>query len=105
MRSVPEEAPQEIVDLMERCMQVDPADRPKACECIEVVSKYLRLPQNGSGKYRDAPMRTSSNESPMGRRRSSNASTAETRSPPPKSFSSEHRHPQSCRLSSSPSGH
>ncbi len=60
LRRVPDEVPQDIVDLMERCMQMDPEVRPDAAECIGVVSKHLRLPQNGSGKFRDAPMRTSS---------------------------------------------
>ena len=41
-------------------MQMDPEVRPDAVECIEVISKHLRLPQNGSGKFRDAPMRASS---------------------------------------------
>ena len=72
--SVGEEAPQEIVDLMERCMQLDPEDRPDAAQCIEIISKYLRLNQAGSGKFRDAPMRTSSNDANTFRRRSSQSS-------------------------------
>lgn len=50
--SVPDEAPQDIVDLMERCMQMDPEARPDAAECIAVVSNHLRLQHNGSGKVR-----------------------------------------------------
>ena len=83
--SVGEEAPQEIVDLMERCMQLDPEDRPNAAECIEIISKYLRLNQAGSGKFRDAPMRTSSNEGQLFRRRSSQSSAVDTKSSAPRS--------------------
>ncbi len=90
---VPDEAPQDIVDLMERCMQMDPEVRPDAAECIEVISKHLRLPQNGSGKFRDAPMRASSGESPTAYRRSSGASTIDARSPGPRSNSSEMKTP------------
>ena len=90
---VPEEAPQDIVDLMERCMQMDPEVRPDAAECIEVISKHLRLPQNGSGKFRDAPMRASSGESPIAMRRPSGASITDTRSPGPRSSSTEIKSP------------
>lgn len=90
---VPDEAPQDIVDLMERCMQMDPEVRPDAAECIEVVSKHLRLPQNGSGKFRDAPMRASSGETPAAMRRPSGASSVDTRSPGPRSSSVETRSP------------
>ena len=83
--SVGEEAPQEIVDLMERCMQLDPEDRPDAAECIELISKYLRLGHAGSGKFRDAPMRTSSNDAHLFRRRSSQSSAADTKSSAPRS--------------------
>ena len=84
--SVGEEAPQEIVDLMERCMQLDPEDRPDAAQCIEVISKYLRLNQAGSGKFRDAPMRTSSNDANTFRRRSSQSSSVvDTKSSAPRS--------------------
>ena len=86
---VPDEAPQDIVDLMERCMQMDSELRPDAAECIEVVSKHLRLPQNGPKKFRDAPMRGSSGESPLAYRRSSDASTVETRNSAPRSNASE----------------
>ena len=90
---VPDEAPQDIVDLMERCMQMDPEVRPDAAECIEVVSKHLRLPQNGSGKFRDAPMRTSSGDFPTAMRRASTASTIDARSPGPRSSSSDAKSP------------
>ena len=70
-------------------MQMDPEVRPDAVECIEVISKHLRLPQNGSGKFRDAPMRASSGESPTAYRRPSSASTIDARSPGPRSNSSE----------------
>jgi hypothetical protein len=50
--SVPDEAPQDIVDLMECCMQNDPEARPDAAECIAVVSNHLRLHPAGSGKVR-----------------------------------------------------
>ena len=93
--SVGEEAPQEIVDLMERCMQLDPEDRPDAAQCIEIISKYLRLNQAGSGKFRDAPMRTSSNDASAFRRRSSQSSSAtDTKSSAPRSGLSDQQRAQ-----------
>ena len=71
---------------MERCMQLDPEDRPDAAQCIEIISKYLRLNQAGSGKFRDAPMRTSSNDAGAFRRRSSQSSSVvDTKSSAPRS--------------------
>ena len=94
MCSVGEEAPQEIVDLMERCMQLDPEDRPDAAQCIEIISKYLRLHQAGSGKFRDAPMRTSSNDAYAFRRRSSQSSAVDTKSSAPRSGLSDQQRAQ-----------
>ncbi|CAK0785098.1 hypothetical protein CVIRNUC_008304 [Coccomyxa viridis] len=92
---VGEEAPQEIVDLMERCMQLDPEDRPDAAQCIEIISKYLRLNQAGSGKFRDAPMRTSSNDASAFRRRSSQSSSVpDTKSSAPRSGLSDQQRAQ-----------
>ena len=36
--SVPDEAPQVVVDLMWRCMNTHPDDRPSARQCVEVLA-------------------------------------------------------------------
>lgn len=74
-------------------MHMDSELRPDAAECIEVVSRHLRLPQNGPNKIRDAPMRGSSGESPTAFRRPSDATTIETRSSAPRSNASEPKLP------------
>lgn len=40
LRRVPDEAPQEISDLIERCMLFDPNARPDAEECVSILTPF-----------------------------------------------------------------
>ena len=40
LHRVPEEAPQEISDLVQRCMLFDPDARPDAEECVAILTPF-----------------------------------------------------------------
>ena len=40
LRRVPEEAPQEVSDLVQRCIIFDPNARPDAEECVSVLTPF-----------------------------------------------------------------
>jgi hypothetical protein len=57
MRRVPEEAPQEVADLVARCTIAEPDARPDAAEVADVIQSFLRagsLARGGSRASTDA---------------------------------------------------